>query len=278
MTASSSNVLDIAARFASSSAFPDAVRAYAVGIAKFREAPLLVNKLVATDVRWRIVGYLLYLDADHEVFGPEGGATYGRLLDICSRRREAGPTTLKTVLALLRLTGFVRAVRDSRDSRATLYRPTERMGGFVREWLGYGVAALERLEPDRGWARMFAEDGDFVHRFLVSGGRDHVGGRPIAELMPSPLADFTAQAGAFSVIWALWLVRDSDQPTPSRAAIGRRYGLSKTQVTNVIAVGRKRGLFALNPAGGAVPTEMLHAALQRWIAIELAYYAIHMLG
>ncbi|MCJ2069362.1 hypothetical protein MKK75_11240 [Methylobacterium sp. J-030] len=235
-----------------------------------------MNKLVSTDTRWRIVGYLLYLDADSETYGPAGGATYGRLLKICSRRGEAGPRLLRTVLALLRLTGFVQAVRDGRDRRATLYRPTERMDGFVREWLGYGIAALETLEPDRGWARTFATDADLPRRFLLSGGRDHVEGRPIAELMPHTLAEFTAQAGAFSVIWAVLLASDRGHSPPSRSAIGKRYGLSKTQVTNVIAAGAEQGVFALDEAGEAAPTDLLRASIGQWIAIELAYYAIHM--
>lgn len=236
----------------------------------------MVNKLVSTDTRWRLVGYLLYLDADCERFGPEGGATYGRLLDICGPRGEAGPRILRTVLTLLRLTGFVRAVRDGRDGRATLYRPTTRMDGFVREWLGYGIAALDILEPDYGWARNFIEDQQLIRRFLISGGRDHVEGRPIAELMPEPLAAFTLRTGAFSVIWAVCLASDAGHPPPSRSEIGRRYGLSKTQVTNVIVAGAEQGLFALDKAGGAVATELLRVSLGRWVAIELAYYAIHM--
>jgi hypothetical protein len=59
--------------------FPQAMREYIIGSARFRESPRLLNKLVSHDARWRVVGYLLYLAVDRERFGPAGGASYGRL-------------------------------------------------------------------------------------------------------------------------------------------------------------------------------------------------------
>ena len=67
-------------------AFDAAVRAYITGQTGFRRSNGLINKLVSYHARFRLVGYLLYLHADRERFGPDGGATYGNLLEMCNRR------------------------------------------------------------------------------------------------------------------------------------------------------------------------------------------------
>lgn len=58
------------------------------------------------------------------------------------------PGVQKTVLALMQLTGFVQTRRSSSDRRSKTYRPTARMGDFVRQWLGSTVRALDVIEPD----------------------------------------------------------------------------------------------------------------------------------
>jgi hypothetical protein len=147
------DLLAVAARFSACAAFPEAVRRFSEGQAEFRQGPRLLNKLLSRDASWRVIGYLLYLHADRDRFGPQGGATYGRLLELCTRRAEVGRRTLKTMLALLRFAGFVQARPSAADRRVKFYRPTERMLDFVRRWLSYPVAALDVLEPQMQRAR-----------------------------------------------------------------------------------------------------------------------------
>src|SRR5258708_24957536 len=128
-----------AVRLVALHAFPRAVREYTVGIARFRESPRLANKLISYDTRWRVVGYLLYLAADRERFGADGGATYGRILRICTRRREVRPRVLKTILTLLKFTGFIETAHSQTDPRSKFYRPTARMDQLVDLWLSYAV-------------------------------------------------------------------------------------------------------------------------------------------
>src|SRR3982751_5750624 len=101
-----------AARFAATPAFDAALRAYIAGQVGFRRSNRVVNRLISHQARWRLAGYLLYLHADRERYGPNGGATYGNLHEMCSRRPEISPRVLKTMLALLQFTGFVKARRS----------------------------------------------------------------------------------------------------------------------------------------------------------------------
>jgi hypothetical protein len=263
-----------AARLRASAAFPQAVREYTVGLASFREAPRLINKLISYEARFRVTGYLLYVDADRETFGP--GVTYGQLHELCTRRQEVSPRVLKTTLAMLKLTGFVKAVRSDTDRRSKFYRPTARMFDFVTRWLTYAVNSLDVLQPEAGRAWMLRHDPHFVRRFLVSGGRDHAAAQPPADRMPDFIGFFGSREGAAAVVLAAMQADIDNIPVPSRAHIAKRFGLSKTQVTNVINEGERIGFLILDDTGVPKSTQYLRDSYSIWISIELAFYARHM--
>lgn len=274
--ARSEPLLAEAERFRTDPAFPQAVRAYTAALARFREAPRLINKLISYESRFRVTGYLLYLDADRELFGATGGATYKNLHELCTRRNEVSPRVLKTTLALLKLTGFVETVRSRTDRRSKSYRPTARMFDFVRQWLGYAVASLDALAPRMKRGDLLKNDATFIARFLVSGGRDHAANTPPADLMPDFIAFFGSREGAAAVILAVMQARFDDAAVPARAQIARRFGLSKSQVTNIINDGMRLGYFTEETRGQLLPTPHLREDYGRWISIELAFYARHM--
>jgi DNA-binding MarR family transcriptional regulator len=265
-----------AARLLALPAFPQAVREYTVSLMRFRRGSRFFNKLISHNARWRVAAYLFYLHADRERFGPDGGATYSNLRDMCSRRAEVSPRVLKTVLALLQLTGFVKTTRSATDRRSKFYQPTERMDGFVQQWLGYGTRALDVLEPGMRRAQMLRDDPGFADRFLVSSGRAHLTAIPLVERMPEFVAFFGARDGAGAVLLAIMLADIDGTPVPSRAELAKTFGLSKTQVTNVLIAGEALGYFALDPAGVPAAIQHLRDSFGRWVSFELAFYARHM--
>ena len=256
--------------------FDQAVRNYTQGLARFREAPRLINKLTAYETRFRVVGYLLYLHLDRERFGPEGGATYARLLELCTRRQEASPRALKTTLTLLKLTRFIGTQRNAADRRSIYYRPTAQMYGFIDQWLSYAVGALDALQPQLRYAQRLRDDPAFIERFLVSGGREHIESEPPADRMPEFIGFFGHREGAGALIVATMLAAIEGTPVPSRARIAGRFGLSKTQVQNLIGEAVELGFFDVGDQGVPMPTPRLHDQYRRWISIELAFYARHM--
>ena len=264
-----------AARFAAMPAFEAAVQAYILGMTGFRRSHRLINKLISYHARWRVVGFLLYLHADRERFGPDGGATYGNLLEMCNRR-EMSPRVLKTVLAVLQFTGFVTARRSSGDLRSKVYAPTPRMDGFMQPWLRYATGTLDILEPEVRRAEMLTNDPAFVDRFLVSSGRDHATATPLVERMPEFVAFFGAREGAGAVLLPIIRADMDGTPVPSRAELAKTFGFSKSQVTNVLILGQTLGYFALNADGVPAPTSLLRKTFRQWVSIELAFYAQHM--
>jgi hypothetical protein len=165
---------EIAARFAAMPAFPLAMREYTVNMMRMRQGLRLLNKVISHNARWRVAGFLMYLSADRERFGPKGGATYTNLLEMCRRRAEIKPRVLKTVLALLQMTGSVKVVRKEDDRRSKFYRPTGRMHEFMRQWTGNNTRVLDVLEPEKRRSQLLRDDPGFCDRFLVSSGRAHL--------------------------------------------------------------------------------------------------------
>ena len=265
-----------AARFAAMPAFEAALRAYITGVTGFRRSNRLINKLVSYHARFRLAGYLLYLHADRERFGPDGGATYGNLLEMCNRRPEISPRVLKTMLALLQFTGMVKATHDSRDRRLKIYQPTPRMQGFMQPWLHYATSTLDILEPEMRRAQMLRDDPGFVDRFLVSSGRAHETAKPLVERMPEWVAFFGMREGAMALVLPIMQADIDGTAVPSRAELAKTFGLSKTQVTKVLQIGETQGYFALDAAGIPAATEHLRTTFRQWVAIELAFYAQHM--
>ena len=264
-----------AARLAASPAFPRAVHKYTVATAKFREGPRIANKLISYHTRWRIVGYLLYLAADRETFGPLGGATYGRLLELCTPRKTASPRVLKTVLALLKFAGFVETVTDAVDRRLKYYRPTPKMAGFIDRWLSYAVATLDILQPEVNRTRLLRDDPGLTERFFVSSGRSHAAGMLLTDRMPEFMGFFGERDGATAVMLAVMLADIDGTPLPSRADIAQRFGFSKSQIGKVLVEGEALGYFEFEATGVPVATQRLRDDYRRWISTELAFYAEH---
>src|SRR5262249_28674612 len=154
------------------------------GMSGMRRSHVLINKLISYHARWRLIGYLLYLHADRERYGPDGGATYSNLLEMCNRGLEIRPRVLKTVLALLQFTGFIKAKRGNGDLRSKIYQPTPRMQSFMQPWLRYATGTLDILEPGMQRAQLLQDDPTFVERFLVSSGRAHSNATPLVEHIP----------------------------------------------------------------------------------------------
>jgi DNA-binding PadR family transcriptional regulator len=265
-----------AAQLRASRAFSAAVREYTVAVAHFRETPRLLNKVIASETRLRLGAYVLSLASDHETYGPLGGATFTRLLELCEQREELSPRILKTTLALLKLTGFVRTTKNESDGRSKTYQPTARWVDFVKRWLPHAVNALDALQPDMQRARMFAEDPDCLRRFLASAGREHMTGIPLIDRMPEFTCFFGKREGGIPVVLSVMQSDIDGTPLPSRAQVAKRFGLSKTQISKIIAEGTSLGFFTIDDAGVPVATAYLRDSYTRFLSIELAFYARHM--
>ncbi len=265
-----------AAQLRASPAFPTAIREYIVAVVRFREKPNLITKLIASEIRFRLTAYVFCMAAYHDIHGPFGGVTYTQLLELCMPRQELSPRALKTTLALLKLAGFIKTSQSKSDRRSKIYHPTARMVEHVKSWIPHAVNALDALQPEMQRARMFEQDPDCLRRFAAASGRDHATGIPLIDRMPEFTCFFGKREGAIPVVQAVMLSDIEKVPPPSRAQIASRFGLSKTQVSKIIAEGTQLGFFTVDDAGIPTATAYLRDSYARFISIELAFYARHM--
>lgn len=272
----SDSLMAEAAQLRTSPAFPTAIREYTVAISRFREAPRLINKLIASETRFRLTAYVFCFAAYYERHGPLGGVTYTQLLDLCAQREELTPRTLKTTLTLLKLAGFVKTSRNPSDRRSKSYHPTPRMWDFVTSWMPHAVNALDAVQPEMQRAQMLAQDPDFIRRFAAAAGHAHATGIPLIDRMPEFTCFFGKREGAIPVVLSVMMSDIDGMPLPSRAQIAKRFGLSKTQVSNMIVEGTGLGFFSTDAAGTPHATAYLRDSYARFISIELAFYARHM--
>lgn len=266
-------LLEEAAALRAHPAFEAAVIAYCAGLVRYREQTRLVSKLSANETRLRVIGYLLHLSAVGIEAGGDGGVSYGTLREISLG--EVSDRVLNTMLALLQLLGLVESWRSGSDRRVKFYRPSSRLLDLARAMYANSAAALDCIEPAAGRAQRLAHDPAFFNRMLVEAGRAHAADPP-AGRMPEFIAFFGAREGAGTISTRLLLGALSGPPVASRAALARQFGLSKTQVADVIAAGAGLGYFSLDPTTTPVPTPLLAEHLTRWISIELAFMARHM--
>jgi hypothetical protein len=256
-------------------AFPAAVKAYVSGLVRFRESSRLLSKLNAHEARMRVVGYFLHLSAVSRVGGGDGGVSYGELYDICvARDGQVGPRVLKTMLALLEMLRLVDSWRGT-DRRVKYYRPTPRLLDFARGFYVTPSRALDCLEPEARRAERLLHDREFFSRLLVTAGREHHASPP-ASRMPGFIAFFGGRDGVGPITARLVEAELLGAPPDSRATLARRFGLSRTQVSDVIAEGVRVGYFGLDADASPSVTPQLRENLSRWISIELAFMARHM--
>lgn len=253
--------------------FPQAVVAYAEGLVRFRESTRLLAKLSANETRLRVIGYLLHLGAVSRHSGGDGAVSYGQLRALT--QAEISDRVLKTMLAILRLPGLVEIWRSPADRRVTLYRPTERLLDLARGMYSNSAAALDALAPQMRRLERLRSDPHFFTRLLVHAGEAHASDPP-ATRMPDFIAFFGAREGAGSIATRLVLADLAGPPVASRAALARQFGLSKTQVAEIVAEGVRLGHFTTDAQALPSATPLLHATLGQWISIELAFMARHM--
>lgn len=252
-------------------AFRSVLRDYTLALVEFREDPLVFNKLISHDTRFRVVSYLLYLHADKVLAGEGGGVTYSQMLDLCTLQPNIGVRVLKTMLPMLSLTGYVHVVRDALDRRVKLYMPTDKLFAAVHVRLVPIIAALAVLEPDVPRAAALRDDPLFLMRAVYAHGHLQAAwGLQIYHL--AALTDFGgSREGAGPVIYSVMLADLDATPLPSIAALAKRFGLSKTQVWSVLTEGERLGYFAKTETATFTATDKLRDQYSIWTSIELAF-------
>ena len=266
-----------AAHLQSLPAFPAALGQYIVELAAYREASKPFGKLIANEDRYRVVNFICAVWAEVVAAGGSGAMTYGQLYNIVERG-EVTARMLKTTLSLATFLGFLVKSPNPDDRRSWLYTPTELMLGHPRQWGMANALPLDALLPGRQRVeRMQRGDRDAIVHLLRSAGREFIAGVQPMTVQLEFMEFWGHKEGA--ALFSLGLLGAEAQglPTPSRTQLAARFGLSKSQVTHVVAMGRELGLYTVED-GLVIPTDLLREQHAEFAALCLVFLEPHMLG
>lgn len=181
---------------------------------------------------------------------------------------------VKTVLSLMTFFGFVERRRNPDDGRRWLYIPTPTMINFPLHWLMPAAEALDALVPDRARAARLRDDQGVLVYMFRSAGREFAAGVQPMTVQHDFMEFFGRREGGATLSMALLIAQMNNEPSPSRSEIARRYGLSKSQVTQLIATGEEMGFFTVDK-GVASATPSLQQNHAQWVALSLAFLGHH---
>jgi hypothetical protein len=257
--------------------FPEALGTYIVELANYREASRPFGKLIANEDRYRVVNFICAMWAELVAAGGSGAMTYGQLFEIC-RRGEVTPRILKTTLSLATFSGFLKKSPNPDDRRSWLYLPTPLMMEHPFQWGMANALPLDQLLPGkRRVERMQRHNRDDVIHLLRSAGREFAAGVQPMTVQLEFMEFWGHKEGAALFSLGLLSAEARNLPRPSRAELAIRFGLSKSQITHLVAMGRELGLYSIED-GEVVPTDLLREQHAEFAALCLVFLEPHMLG
>jgi hypothetical protein len=252
-----------AARIMSHPRFGEAFARYIDNALHWQAGHRPFGKASVTHTRSSIIGYILYLHLRVAEGNPDDGASYSKIWSICEQRGDCGPRVLKTQLALMSVFGFLHCERGRHDRRLRLYRPTERLYGYIREWYSGTFSCFDCLAPGHDFSARVKQDTEFLRHIILTISPPYLDENILLVKFYPQLFDLFMQEGGFTTSALLVQAELAEQPLASMRDISRRYSVSASQVRNIMRLLESQNL--------------LHAPLlnlfKLYVARELALYA-----
>ncbi len=252
-------------------AFPAAAVAFTAAMNRFRrEGRGPLNKLLGRDIRFRVVNLCFCLHVRGVLVGPERGASFGEMVEATRRTLGGSPRVVRTTLDMMRKLGLVDVEVGSTDRRVSIFVPTPALLATVRVWLAGVMAHLDLLEPAGRRAERFAAEPGFVEHVAVAMGDAFLAGEPLTGRVPELSCFFLHECGWPVLNTVVAHARDG-LPLPTLGVLADTYGLTKSQVANVVTLAVESGFLVRDAGGRATVTPALVAAYDRWAATFFAF-------
>jgi hypothetical protein len=227
-----------------------------------------VGKAITTNARSAIIGYIVVLHFRNQAGDDRASATYGQLLDICTRRRDCGPRSLQTQLALLAAAGFLRRERGA-DRRERIYRPTPKLLTHVYDWWAGTLGCFDAMNGATAYGTRALAEPAFLPTVLMGVSVPFLEMNiPLVEFHPLFHELMLVDRG-FAIGAAMVRAEMLGRPAPTAPALAKCFGGSVSQVRNVLAWVQRQGLDIADDYG----MSGLRRLYAGHIARELALYA-----
>ena len=203
----------------------------------------------------RFLVYLIasILDAGVDPARRETWLTIARLKKEMSLFGLASDRHIDTLIARLCSAGFMDRKPAEQDRRVRILKPTEKLKAHYRDWLAAHIAPLAVLYPEHDYGAVMNPDSPFhaLHRQVS------VSFLPFAASQLLSLQDsmlfFNHAAGAViqaELIRTATLAPGYPDAAVPYADIGKRFGVSRTHVRQLLIAAEAAGLVRLHARGG----------------------------
>jgi DNA-binding MarR family transcriptional regulator len=258
----------------------DGVLSYDALIPDYFANNVILNRVVIELRRFQLLVYTLHLHDTRRPDDPRTGLTHSRLQKLAVTHELASPGGVTTFMGLMLLAGYLKRTRSIEDKRIVHYQPTEKFVAIVEGWNSTILACIDAIEPEGRLVECHAGHPRFGWDMRERGAQVLLAGwKP---LNPFPEAEhFISRQGGFMLL--LRIVAENIRHGARRnivpvsvdlATFGKRFGVSRSQLRQLLESGYAQGLLEAAPKNGThiLASPRLIASFVGWQASELAYY------
>lgn len=249
--------------------FRHAVHAHTDGILRVRHDLRHVCKMLAKEERYRAFTIFVMLAAKADLDGRRTVA-YRDFYETCTEAAGISDRTAKTVASLLVHFRFALSAQDGDDRRRRSLVPTGRTLDYCQYWgrPAYDALALAGRPFGAGDLRveMQATFASALPDYCAAGLAFFTGDADFERV-------FAAIEGGSLVCMSALSAAMNETAAPSRSEIAELFGISRAQVSRVIAEGRAAGLFT--PDAKVTPSRRLNQLYLECEATVLAFIDVH---
>ena len=271
------------AAFRNSPNFLDGVRRHEGVMQPFFAYNLILNRVVTEVWRFQMLVFTLYLHDTRDPLNPRTGLTVANLRKICAQLALASPGRVYAFLNIMKLGGYLSAVRSTVDSRVVHLEPTALFNGIVEEWNSNIFASIDAAVPEAGLVALRSRHAELGRQMRTSGAEGLLAGWDALAPFPE-VHHFASSDGGWMMMEHLVLqsmrgetrIRTEPVALNMRAA-AKRFGSSRSNLVRALEAGYERGLLDAPPRGGShiVLSSRMTCAFLAFMASYLGYFLQH---
>jgi hypothetical protein len=228
--------------------FAQAVKQITGALSEIYEGNRIMNTVLNDRARGQI-GYLALIMhwASPSEYAAQG-VTMSRMKAACTRMNYCSPNRVESIMALMRLFGYIRLESDPYDHRLKVIVPTEKLIGNHRERWRCNFQAMTLVMPEGGIGLAALDSPGFAPAFLREIAKDYAAGLRVANAAPE-LDTFLDRNCGMIILLFLVSTGTSDSAAPgilratvSVSGLARRFGVSRAHVRKLLADAQVQGL------------------------------------
>lgn len=207
--------------------------------------------------------WALYLDAT------PGGLSVGRLADLLAWTRVASASRARSIMLYLQFIGYIAPMKRAGDNRIKLFAPTPRLKDAFRNRLHREFAAMAHMHPAIAASGPLISDDDAFSVYSEFMGEAFLAYLSLRQETGPSLEMFSQRYSGMMLLGELLATAAPDDVFPPKgplrytvADLGRRCGISRTQVRKLLKEAETAGFLRLAEEGVAMPTDLLGEHLE----------------